>query len=436
MWISHPDVTPLIVEHYNITFDLPGVSEGARASIIGVVRGDNQYIVHSGAEEIVNAPASQVTQGFLYDRPYKMPERKFSEPDLAEPENYSNVLLNLLAHENIASREAVFETYDKQVQGRTIIETGRADAGVMAPFNSDKYPEEIRSVGIALSTDHNPRYGKIDPYWGAVNAVVEAVRNVAAVGADPVALSDCLCFGNPEKPGQMWEFVEATRGVAETCKSLKLKDHPDSPLPIIAGNVSFYNESKNGAIPASPIVSCLGKIADVSKTIDMNFKQIESSLIMVGNRKDECGGSIYYSIKGELGANLPKPDLEEVQAQILALTDAIDQELILAAHDISEGGLAVTLAEMSFENEIGCEVIIPGKLRIDKKLFSETGGFILEIAPANVGSVQALFLRYGVYFAVIGKTTNHQSLVIDDAVYLPVRKAKEAWTNGLREKLL
>lgn len=436
MWIAHPDVTPIILEHYNKTFDLPGVSQGARASVIGIVRNDNKFIVHHGSEEIVNAPASQVTQGFRYDRPYKRPERKFCEPLLTPPENYNNILLKLLAHENIASREAVFETYDKQVQGRTIIETGQADAGVIAPFNSSIYPEEIRKTGIALSTDHNPRYGKIDPYWGAVNAVVEAVRNISAVGADPVALSDCLCFGNPEKPEQMWEFVEATRGVAETCKSLKLKDHPTYPLPIIAGNVSFYNESKNRAIPPSPIISCLGKLADVTKAINMNFKQIESSLIMIGERKDECGGSVYYSLIGELGANLPKPDLKEVQSQTWALTDAIEKQLILAAHDISEGGIAVTLAEMSFENEIGCEITLLGKLSIDKKMFSETGGFLLEVAPENVTAVQALFLRQGAHFLEIGITTAHQSLIINDAVNLPLRKAKEAWANGLREKLL
>jgi phosphoribosylformylglycinamidine synthase len=211
----------------------------------------------------------------------------------------------------MASREPVFESYDKQVQGRIHTETGLADSGVMAPFNSENYPEEIRNVGIALSTDHNPRYGLIDPYWGGVNAVLEAVRNVAAVGATPHALSDCLCFGSPEKPHQMWEFVEAVRGVADACHAITLKDNPNHATPIIAGNVSFYNESKNGAIPPSPIVSCLGRLKDVNKTVPAHFQNTDSAILMIGERKNELGGSVYYSLYNELGANVPKPNLKK-----------------------------------------------------------------------------------------------------------------------------
>ena len=254
MWVSPPDVTPLIVDHYNKLFDLPGVSEGARASVIGKIRGDGQYIVHNGNEEIVNAKAKEVTEGFLYDRPYEARENTFTEPNIPESPDYNQTLLNILSHENMASRKPVFESYDKQVQGRIHTETGLGDAGVMAPFNSENYPEEIRNVGIALSTDHNPRYGLINPYWGGVNAVVEAMRNVAAVGATPHALSDCLCFGNPEKPHQMWEFVESVRGIADACHTITLKDNPNDATPIIAGNVSFYNEIKKWT-PFHPVLS-------------------------------------------------------------------------------------------------------------------------------------------------------------------------------------
>ena len=252
------------------------------ASIIGKIRSDGQYIVHNGGEEIVNAPAKEVTEGFLYNRPFEPRETTFSEPNLSEPLDYNQVLLNILSHENMASREPIFEQYDKQVQGRTQIETGMADAGVMAPFNSEKYPSEIRDIGIALSTDHNPRHGLISPYWGGVNAVVEAMRNIAAVGATPHAITDCLCFGNPENPHQMWEFVESVRGVADACHAITLKENPDHPTPIIAGNVSFYNESKSGAIPPSPIVSCLGRIQDINKTIPMCFQKSDSIILMVG----------------------------------------------------------------------------------------------------------------------------------------------------------
>ena len=435
MWIAPPELTPLIVDHYNKTFALPEVSELAQARVVGKVRQDNQYIVHANGEEIVNAPASVVTTGFQYDRPFKKPQRKFSEPDLPEPDNYNKILLNLLSHENIASRLPVFETYDKQVQGRTVIESGEADAGVMAPFNSDNFPPEIRQVGIALTTDQNPHYGKIDPYWGAVNAVVEAMRNVAAVGAAPQAISDCLCFGNPEKPEQMWEFVEATRGVAEACKGIHLKEHPDAPVPVIAGNVSFYNESKSGAIPPSPIISCLGKLPYATNAISMSFKKAGSTILMVGKRKDELGGSIYYSLFDELGAFVPKPDLQEVQDQIYAITDAVDTGLLRAAHDISEGGIAIALAEMSFGNDIGCEVHIRGELRMDKILFSETGGFVLEVEPDHLKKVTEIFQKYDTEFFEIGKTTEKQTISINEEIHLSIPQARSVWADGLREKL-
>ncbi len=434
MWVSPAEVTPLIVDHYNKVFDLPGVSEGARASVIGKIRGDGQYIVHHGEKELVNAPAAEVTEGFLYHRTFEERNNRFHEPNIPESSDYNETLLKVLSHENMASREPVFEQYDKQVQGRIHTETGLADAGVMAPFNSEDYPEEIRQVGIALSTDHNPRYGLINPYWGGVNAVVEAMRNVAAVGATPHALTDCLCFGNPEKPQQMWEFVEAVRGVADACHAVTLKDHPDHATPIIAGNVSFYNESKNGAIPPSPIVSCLGRLKDVNRAVPMHFQAADSVLLMIGERKDELGGSVYYSFHNDLGANVPKPKLDEVKNQIFALTDCIDNDLVLSCHDIADGGVASALSEMTFGNGIGCEVTIESDLSTDKILFSETGGFVCEVSSENVDAVTAAFSHYGLGLLQIG-STGGDSIKINNIVDLSVDGAREAWTNGLREKL-
>jgi phosphoribosylformylglycinamidine synthase len=424
----------MILDHYNKVFDLPGVSEGARASVVGKIRNDGQYIVHNGDEEIVNAKAKEVTEGFLYDRPFEAREANFTEPMLPEPADYNQVLLDILSHENMASREPIFEQYDKQVQGRIHTETGLADSGVMAPFNSEKYPEEIRNVGIALSTDHNPHYGQIDPYWGGINAVVESMRNVAAVGATPHALSDCLCFGSPEKPHQMWEFVESVRGVADACRSITLKDKPDHATPIIAGNVSFYNESKSGAIPPSPIVSCLGKLKDVNKTVPAHFQRVDSVLMMIGERKNELGGSVYYSLYNELGANIPKPGLEEVKNQIFALTDCIDDGLVLSCHDISDGGVASALAELTFGNGIGCNVNTDGDLPNDQLLFSETGGFIVEVSSENVKEIITKFLEYGLDIFEIGKTGG-ASIQMNNVIDISVNETKEAWTNGLREKL-
>ena len=435
MWVSPPELTNFIVDHYNTAFDLPGVSAGSMASIIGKIRNDGQYIVHNGNEEIVNAPAKDVTEGFLYNRPFEQRETTFVEPNLSEPLDYNQVLLNILSHENMASREPVFEQYDKQVQGRTQMETGVADAGVMAPFNSEKYPSEIRDVGIALSTDHNPRHGLINPYWCGVNSVVEAMRNVAAVGTTPHAITDCLCFGSPENPHQMWDFVESVRGITEACHAITLKDNPDHPTPIIAGNVSFYNESKSGAIPPSPIVSCLGRIQDVNKIIPMHFQKSDSIILMVGERKDELGGSVYYSLYNELGINLPMPDLKEVKNQIFALNNCIEKRLVLSCHDIADGGVASAVAEMTFGNEIGCDIKIINDLRTDKTLFSETGGFVLELSMNNIEAIQSIFSNYGIELIKIGSTNNSGVMIFNSVVKLSVKKVKDAWTNGLREKL-
>ena len=435
MWVSPPELTNFIVDHYNTAFDLPGVSAGSMASIIGKIRNDGQYIVHNGNEEIVNAPAKDVTEGFLYNRPFEQRETTFLEPNLSEPLDYNQVLLNILSHENMASREPVFEQYDKQVQGRTQMETGVADAGVMSPFNSEKYPSEIRNVGIALSTDHNPRHGLINPYWCGVNSGVEAMRNVAAVGTTPHAITDCLCFGSPENPHQMWDFVESVRGIAEACRAITLKDNPDHPTPIIAGNVSFYNESKSGAIPPSPIVSCLGRIQDVNKIIPMHFQKSDSIILMVGERKDELGGSVYYSLYNELGINLPRPDLKEVKNQIFALNNCIEKQLVLSCHDIADGGIASAVAEMTFGNEIGCDIKIINDLRTDKTLFSETGGFVLELSINNIEAAQSIFSNYGIELIKIGSTNNSGVMIFNSVVKLSVKKVKDAWTNGLREKL-
>ena len=429
MWIVPKALTSMILHHYNERFALPTVCEGAQATVIGQLRSDGLYVVKSAGKEIVSARAEDITQGILYDRPYCSKAKTFSEPRAITVSDFNTQLVHLLAHENIASKAPLYETYDKQVQGRSVIEPGWADAGVMAPFNEEKYPLEIRQTGVALTVDHNPRYNKIDAYWGAVNAVIEAVRNIIAVGAWPLALTDCLCFGNPENPEQMGEFVDAVRGIVDAANAVK-------DLPIISGNVSLYNESKEGAIPPSPIISCLGSMADYTKAITYDLKEVGSVLLMVGERKDECGGSVYYQLHQVLGSQLPKPDLTHFALEIKAVHDAMQKGLVLSAHDISEGGIAVALAEMSFKNNKGVNVMIPSYLPTDKTLFSESGGFILEISPKHSESVQKLFNEAGLSFTAIGETTKAPFLKFNSVINLAISEAKNAWEKGLLERLI
>lgn len=436
MWVVPKELVTPLLTHYNEHFALPEICNGAQATVIGKLRNDGLYVVKYKNKTIVSAQAKDITQGILYDRPYCTKNKICTEPEPFANDDLNEILLRLLAHENIASRAAVFETYDKQVQGRTIIEPGWADAGLMAPFNEDKYPEEIRLTGIALSIDHNPRYNKIDAYWGAINAVLESVRNIVAIGAWPLALTDCLCFGNPENQVQMGEFVDSVRGIVAACKAVTMIEAPDVSLPIISGNVSLYNESAQGSIPPSPIISCIGSMPDFSKALTYALKRPGSVLLLLGERKDECGGSIYYQLHQQLGSQLPKPDLTSFANEITAVYSAIQRGLILSAHDISEGGIAVALAEMSFKNKIGVNVFIPGDLPTNKKLFSESGGFILEVSPENLSELEQLFGSYPISYTAIGETIAVPVLTFNSVINLPISIASNAWENGLRERLI
>ena len=434
MWVVPPKWVDMILTHYNQQFALPDISSGASATVIGKIRTDGQYVVNSRGQCIVNARAEDITRGIVCERLVTPVTLQTTEPliPISDPQQ---ILLQLLAHENIASRAPILETYDKQVQGRTLIEAGDANAGVLLPFNEEKYPEEIRRVGIALSLDHNPRYNKISAYWGAVNAVVESARNVVSVGASPQAVTDCLCFGNPEKPEQMWAFTESVRGIVNACQAIGLKAFPGASLPVIGGNVSLYNESANGAIPPSPMISCLGSMPDASCAITPHLQQAGNLLILIGARKDECGGSVFYQLHGELGMQLPQPDLTKIAAELFAVTETVQQGLVLSAHDISDGGIAVALAEMSFKNSIGIDIHIPGAFPDSKLLFSESGGFVLEVAKEQLARFKEMMDLYLVPFWILGQTINEPRLLMQKVIDLPVRDAKNAWENGLREKL-
>ncbi|MBT6069211.1 phosphoribosylformylglycinamidine synthase subunit PurL [Candidatus Peregrinibacteria bacterium] len=510
-WICHPTLTQMILDHYNSKWDLPKASKGAMAVKVGKVKEGN-YTLYCGDKLLVDAAPSDITEGIRSDREVTDPKKTFSEPEFTGPRStitstghitegeLTEVFLNILSSENVCSRRAVYENYDKVVQGQTILQPGQADAGVMTPLrnrpefmtrddsNQPQYHPATR-IGISLTVDSNPRQSRISPYWSAANAVCEGVRNTAAVGSTPIAFTDCLNYGNPEKPHQMWEFVEGIRGVAEAAKAIPLKDYmPDSSnpntqdtpspcLPCVSGNVSFYNESPNGSVDASAVIGTLGRMDDAFKAVTMQLKRPGSLLYMIGERRDELGASEYYHQLGLmrenspwLGANVPKSDFELVAKESYALIDLIDQELILASHDISEGGLAVALAEMALganaDGQIGVEVSIDdctphgdsSRLRFDKYIFSETGGFVVEVDPENQQAFEEFLTNYptsnftsdnttsnnvGIYFVNLGGTLDDPHFVLkseegDEAgemISLPLDKLSIAWGESLRKKL-
>lgn len=475
-WIVPKELTKMVLKHYNEKWALPQIAKGAQASVVGKVTKGNYVLRYRGAK-VCDAASKDITAGLSYNRPSKQRRKAFHEPKLSLPRDLNKTLLQLLAHENIACRAPVYESYDKNVQALSIIEAGQADAGVLAPFlNRNDIPEESKKIGIALSTDANPLYGQIDPYWQAANAVSESCRNVAAVGATPWCITDCLNYGTPEDPAQMFEFVEGVRGISEALRNIGLrwetKEKPADkklskgkqtkpekiPLPCISGNVSFYNVSEKGSIAPQAIIATLGRLENVDRAITMQFKKPGNTLFLVGPRKNELGGSAYYNLFNQLGANVPRPDFHVVSREIAAVTDIISNGLASSCHDISDGGLACAISEMCLggnaSGRVGAKIVIStiderpanGKkdrkikpLRTDTKLFSETGGFILEIPRKNINKAKRLAGSHRIPLIKLGSTTKKKHLIAFDfgkeVLNVKLAKMRTAWSNGLREKL-
>ena len=441
--VSPPELREKILKIYNEDWDLPNVYEGARASVVGKINtGDRFTVTHKG-EMVCDVPIQHLTEGIRYNR-LELPRTiKVAEPDVAEPADYNQVLLQILRSPNIASREHVYRYYDTEVMGNAVIRPGEADAGLIAPVRGEKF-------GIALAVDSNPFYGRISPYWGGATAVAEAMRNVAAIGAVPSTLTDCLNYGNPEKPEAFWEFREGVKGLAESCKKLYLKGYEDQQqaVPIVSGNVSFYNESPQGSVDPSPVVACVGIMKDFSKAITMDLKKAGDKLFLIGPRFDELGGSEYYrTIFGETGANVPIVRFDLERNMIYAVIDAIDEGLLAAAHDISNGGLAASLSEMAltrparFGLELDLDRVQGGDIgmRTDKLLFSESSGFVLEAKAGSEARLVELLKSYSLEPMQIGIVTGKRRIVMSRAgecvADLDLDEARNAWTAGLVEAM-
>ena len=435
-WICPSEFTQTLLKIYNEDFELPNASLGAGAFVIGKVTKQQDYTLRHEGKVICNVPIKIITQGIKYNREKKAPKRNFPEPKLKEPKDCNKILLSVLKHPNVASKAKAYRHYDTSVMGNAVIESGYADAGVIKVIDNS-------SFGVALKTDCNPRYCRINPYLGAVNAVAESMRNVAAVGAVPSALTDCLNYGNPEKPESFYDFYEGVRGIADAAKNLYYKG-TKHPVPVISGNVSFYNESSSGrAVDPSPVVACIGILKDYSKAITMKIKKENTRLLLVGERKDELGGSVYYGINNELGSVVPAIDFQKERNMIYAIIDTINGGLVLACHDISDGGLATSVSEMILgggaDGEIGAEINLDfTDLRNDKALLSETSGFVFETEDKNIEKLKTLFKFYKLDLIELGKTGGNKLTVTKNGkkiVDLPILKLREAWTNGFVEAL-
>jgi len=403
------------------------------AEVIGFVTDDRMIRVKDNGSVVAEIKTKALAEAPIYDMPYKKPDyqdelNKLELESVPEPKNYNKVLLRLLESPSICSKHWVYEQYDHMVQTNTVSLPG-SDAAVLRLKGTKK--------AIAATTDCNSRYCYLNPYRGAQIAVAEASRNIVCSGGEPAAVTDCLNFANPEKPGRFWQFKNCIEGIVEACKGFK--------IPVISGNVSFYNESAKSAIYPTPTIGMIGILEDIKHACTQYFKKPNEIILLLGKTKEELGGSEYLKeIHGAVKGDAPELDLGLEKAVQSTALKAIQKGLVSSAHDCSEGGLAVTLAESCItdkENMIGA--VIDKKefpCRKDAVLFGESQSrIIISCKKSSVDKILKIAAKYKAPIKVIGKTRCEKSLkILDDKkvlIDIPLGKLSAAWRDAL-EKLL
>ena len=364
------------------------------STVIGEVTDGKHLVITWNGEIIVDVPPRTVAHdGPVYNRPIKRPAEQDAliqntTKSLRVPssgEELRQTLLDLMASPNLADKSWITSQYDRYVQGNTI-SASPSDASIVRI-------DEETFLGVAVSTDANGRWCRLDPYTGTQLALAEAFRNVAASGAKPLAITNCLNFGSPEDPGVMWQFSESVRALADGALEMG--------LPVTGGNVSFYNQTGSVAILPTPVIGVLGVIDDVRRAIPLSYKKSELELILLGETWEDFDGGEWAHLQKHLGGLPPQVNLKHEMRLGKLMADLRDQ--IVAAHDLSDGGLAVAISEMALASKIGATVNISEDQFVH--LFSETPGRILiAIEPNRVDSLIEHTINLEITTTRIGKT--------------------------------
>jgi phosphoribosylformylglycinamidine synthase len=392
---------------------------------IGKVIEGGQMRVGFHGEIVVDIPVSAIVDLCpIYERPYAAPAQPKKEINIREipiPEDFNKILVNLVASPTIANKEWVFRQYDHMVQTNTILLPG-ADASVLRIKDSKK--------ALAMTLDGNSLYVHLNPRAGGIIAVAEACRNLACVGARPVGVTNCLNFGNPEKPEVMGQFKEMVEGMSEACKAFE--------IPVTGGNVSFYNDTEGVSIYPTPVLGVVGLIKDINKVVTPGFKEEGDAVVLLGENKEELGGSEYLKIQfGREDGNPPAINLAKEKAVQELCLEAAEAGFLESAHDLSEGGLAVCAAECGFFSgkKIGCELDLNDEWRPDALLFGETQSRILVTAKSSkLKKLIALARKKGVKAAAIGKVGGKKiriSLKGKALVNVPVAEVYKEWKEAI-----
>jgi phosphoribosylformylglycinamidine synthase subunit PurL len=391
-------------------------------AVVGRVTDTGKLVVKSGGATVAELPIAPLTDDApSYDRPRRRPsgqDELQKAPEVPQAKSLLAALKAVLGSPTVASKEWIYRQYDHMVRIGTAVRPGQGDAAVVR-FTGQ------REGGVALSVGCNSRWCLLDPRLGAAHAVAETARNVSCVGGEPVAVTDCLNFGNPERPEILWQLEQACLGIADACVALE--------TPVVSGNVSLYNETEGKAVLPTPMIGMVGLVDDCAKTAGSGFVAAGDRVAVIGGLGNgHLGGSEYLkTVHGKIAGMPPPLDLAREKAVQAAVREGVRAGVVRSAHDCSDGGLAVALAEMCFSRDLGCRVVLKSGLRPDALLFGEDASRVLvSYPPGNRDKLEAICRAAGASLEEIGQVGG-PALIVEGLLDARVAELKEPWSSAI-----
>lgn len=388
------------------------------AVTIGEVTGDGQYRLYHEGRLVADLPVDALAEEApVYHKPYTEPERiqAFKKLDPYKPDitDTEETLKQLMQQPTVASKKSIFETYDSMVRTNTVVGPG-SDAAVLRIRGTRK--------ALAMTTDCNARYLYLDPEKGGQMAVAEAARNIVASGGEPLAITDCLNYGNPDKPEVFWELWTSADGIAKACTTLN--------TPVISGNVSLYNETNGEAIYPTPMIGMVGLVKDLDHVTTSEFKQAGDKIFVIGETEADFNGSELQKMQlGRIEGELFDFDIDKEKMIQDKVLQTIREGLIQSAHDCSEGGLAVALMESAFGNELGLSATLDMP---SEWLFSESPSrFVLSVRPENAEAVKEVFGQDAVEIGEVKDTRIAEIRTQTEELTIDVKELKDLWEGAI-----
>ncbi|MFT8393787.1 MAG: phosphoribosylformylglycinamidine synthase subunit PurL [Liquorilactobacillus ghanensis] len=393
-------------------------SYGLEAVVIGRVTAGHQYILHHQGNKVTDIPVSSLTDDVLEEQGTEvMPSRlqQAAHQPVWQPTefDFAAIFYQMLQQPTIAAKTSITQTYDSQVRTNTVVGPG-SDAAVLRIRRTTK--------GLAMTTDGNGRFVYLNPEIGGKLAVLEAAANLVASGAEPLGITDCLNYGDPHDPEVYWELHQSVKGMAAACRALE--------IPVISGNVSLYNETNQQAIYPTPMVGMVGLINDIQKYETTKLKNAGDKLFLIGATTDDYAGSeLQKMLQHEISGQLADIDLKQQVAGLQQVLHAVQAGLTSSVHDLSEGGLAIALAESTFATDLGLQVTVP---LTDAQLFSETPGrFLISVAPAKVAQFTELMQDKALLIGEVIPQKKFELETLTATYQLDLLRAQKLWEDAI-----